>query len=198
MTYFWSRQNPYVMMSFLGILNFSAPYLPWVMMGVSTVINNKIPQNDLIGIVLGHILWFFEEEWPRRPESNGFRLLKAPEFIHRIFNNGFNINYFNVEQQPIFNDVPLNRPLPTNPTIPSHESAAPSSSHQPLVPEKEKTASHPHLDEKSSLDSEPATIDHTQSNPKAPESDIEKLDFPTAIDSSKLGADGLRHRNPHN
>jgi len=28
--YVWSRRNPFVQMSFLGLFNFTAPYLPWV------------------------------------------------------------------------------------------------------------------------------------------------------------------------
>jgi len=49
MTYVWGRRNEDVKMSFLGILTFHAPYLPWVMLTFSVLIGNAITM-DLIGI----------------------------------------------------------------------------------------------------------------------------------------------------
>ncbi|XP_075253680.1 derlin-2-like isoform X1 [Convolutriloba macropyga] len=49
LVYIWSRRNPYVRMSFFGILNFQAPYLPWVLLGFSLLMGNSI-QVDLIAI----------------------------------------------------------------------------------------------------------------------------------------------------
>jgi Derlin-2/3 len=34
--YVWSRRNTNVTMSFLGLFNFTAPYLPWVILGFGT------------------------------------------------------------------------------------------------------------------------------------------------------------------
>ncbi|OMJ29911.1 Derlin-2 [Smittium culicis] len=203
-TYFWSRQNPYVVMSFLGVFSFSAPYLPWVMMGISTLINNKVPTNDLIGIVLGHILWFFEEEWPRRPESNGFKLLKAPEILTNLFNNGFrqfNINNINVEQMPILNNINNAINYPRTQT----QTHVPQATSNPPNPEEVSKAT-PNTDDKKNYTPDkpsssndipqkikPETIDN---NPQ--DSLIEKLDYPTAIDSSKLNSEGLRYRGVQN
>ncbi|OMH82581.1 hypothetical protein AX774_g3933 [Zancudomyces culisetae] len=51
----------------------------------SFIISGRTPMRDLIGIGVGHVLWYLDEEWPRRPESNGIRILEAPMFIKRLF-----------------------------------------------------------------------------------------------------------------
>ncbi|XP_059828915.1 derlin-2 isoform X2 [Hypanus sabinus] len=42
LVYIWSRRNPYVRMNFFGLLNFQAPFLPWVLMGFSLLLGNAI------------------------------------------------------------------------------------------------------------------------------------------------------------
>lgn len=48
LVYVWSRRNPYVRMNFFGLLNFQAPFLPWVLMGFSLLLGNSIIV-DLLG-----------------------------------------------------------------------------------------------------------------------------------------------------
>ena len=38
MVYVWARRNEDVRMSFLGLFNFRAPYLPWVLLGFSVLL----------------------------------------------------------------------------------------------------------------------------------------------------------------
>ncbi len=57
LVYVWSRRNPYVRMNFFGLLNFQAPFLPWVLMGFSLLLGNSIIV-DLLGIAVGHIYFF--------------------------------------------------------------------------------------------------------------------------------------------
>jgi Derlin-2/3 len=52
--YIWSRKNPDTMLSFLGLLVFKAPYLPWVLLGFSVVMHGTIPKDEMCGIVVGH------------------------------------------------------------------------------------------------------------------------------------------------
>lgn len=59
MVYLWGRRNEHVRMSFLGLFPFTAPYLPWVMLSFSILLGNSAT-TDLIGIVVGHIYYFFE------------------------------------------------------------------------------------------------------------------------------------------
>lgn len=48
LVYIWSRRNPNVRMNFFGLLNFQAPFLPWVLMGFSLLLGNSIIV-DLLG-----------------------------------------------------------------------------------------------------------------------------------------------------
>ena len=50
--YVWGRRHQYVNLSFLGIFNFTAPYLPWVLLAFSVVLGSS-PVVDLLGMVAG-------------------------------------------------------------------------------------------------------------------------------------------------
>ena len=50
--YVWGRRHPYVQLNFLGLFNFTAPYLPWVLLAFSVVLRSS-PAIDLLGMVAG-------------------------------------------------------------------------------------------------------------------------------------------------
>ena len=50
--YVWGRRHPYVSLSFLGIFNFTAPYLPWVLLAFSEILRSS-PVVDILGMVAG-------------------------------------------------------------------------------------------------------------------------------------------------
>ena len=52
--YIWSRKNPDTMLSFLGLIVFRAPYLPWVLLMFSLVVHGTVPKDEMCGIVVGH------------------------------------------------------------------------------------------------------------------------------------------------
>ena len=52
LVYVWSRRNPYVSMSFFGLLTFQAPYLPWVLFAFSLLLGNSVIV-DILGM---HVL----------------------------------------------------------------------------------------------------------------------------------------------
>jgi Derlin-2/3 len=107
LVYIWARRNPSVRLSFLGLFVFSAPYLPWVLLGFSLMLNNSLPKDDLLGIVVGHgesleggrkegrereprslmkmgiVYYFFSDIYPRI--RNGSRPLDPPQFWRRMF-----------------------------------------------------------------------------------------------------------------
>jgi len=60
LVYIYSRLNPDVRMSFLGLFIFRAPYLPWVLLGFSLLLNSQVPVGDLMGIAVGHGYYFYE------------------------------------------------------------------------------------------------------------------------------------------
>ncbi|XP_043909976.1 derlin-2 [Protopterus annectens] len=99
LVYIWSRRNPYVRMNFFGLLNFQAPFLPWVLMGFSLLLGNSIIV-DLLGIAVGHIYFFLEDIFPNQP--GGSKLLKTPSFLKAIFDSR--------EDDPNYNPLPEERP----------------------------------------------------------------------------------------
>ena len=54
LVYIWSRRNPDVRLSFLGLLTFKAPWLPWVLIAFNVVLHSHWPKDELCGIVVGH------------------------------------------------------------------------------------------------------------------------------------------------
>ncbi|XP_028396616.1 derlin-2-like [Dendronephthya gigantea] len=82
LVYVWSRRNPYIRMNFFGLLNFQAPYLPWVLLGFSLMLGNAVIV-DLMGIAVGHVYYFLEDVFPEQP--GGFKMLKTPSILKTIF-----------------------------------------------------------------------------------------------------------------
>ena len=80
--YVWARRNPYVRLSLFGLFDFTAPYLPWVLLGFSMILGAS-PVKDLLGIVVGHVYYFFEDVYPRM--SHGYRLLATPGILASLF-----------------------------------------------------------------------------------------------------------------
>ncbi|KAK1304990.1 Derlin-2.2 [Acorus calamus] len=81
MVYVWSKQNPFIHMSFLGLFTFSAAYLPWVLLGFSILVGTST-WVDLLGMIAGHAYYFLEDVYP---QMTGRRLLKTPAFIKQLF-----------------------------------------------------------------------------------------------------------------
>ncbi|TPX68581.1 hypothetical protein SpCBS45565_g03041 [Spizellomyces sp. 'palustris'] len=84
LVYVWSRRNAFIRMNFLGIFTFTAPYLPWVLLGFTILLNNQWPAGDLMGLAVGHVYYFLDDVYPRMEISDGRRLLRAPEFLKRM------------------------------------------------------------------------------------------------------------------
>jgi len=81
--YIWSRRNPDTRLSFLGLLVFTAPYLPWVLMGFSLVVHGTIPKDEIMGVVIGHVWYFFSDVYP--PLHGGSKPFDPPMWWRRIF-----------------------------------------------------------------------------------------------------------------
>eukprot|EP01054_Gregarina_sp_Poly1_P001740 Gregarina_sp_Poly_1__1739@NODE_1448_length_4128_cov_67_748092_g960_i0_p3_GENE_NODE_1448_length_4128_cov_67_748092_g960_i0NODE_1448_length_4128_cov_67_748092_g960_i0_p3_ORF_typecomplete_len221_score19_98DER1/PF04511_15/1_5e54Rhomboid/PF01694_22/8_3e03Rhomboid/PF01694_22/2_6e05PqiA/PF04403_13/6_4e03PqiA/PF04403_13/0_14_NODE_1448_length_4128_cov_67_748092_g960_i0102764 len=82
LTYLWGRKNPHARM-LIVFFSVSAPYLPWTLAAISFVAGFQIIDH-LIGIVVGHILFFFDDVFPLMPISKGARPLQAPHLLKRI------------------------------------------------------------------------------------------------------------------
>ncbi len=81
MVYVWGRRHQYVNLSLMGIFNFTAPYLPWVLLAFSVVLGSS-PVVDLLGMFAGHAYYFLEDVYPR---MSGRRVLKTPGFLVALF-----------------------------------------------------------------------------------------------------------------
>lgn len=77
LVYIWSRRNPHARMNFFGLMTFQAPYLPWVLLGVSVLLGTDL-MTDLMGISVGHVYYFLEDV---APNLSGYRVLKTPKFM---------------------------------------------------------------------------------------------------------------------
>lgn len=82
LVYIWARRNPLIRMNFFGLMNFQAPFLPWVLLGFSILLGNAV-WVDLIGVAVGHTYYFLEDVLPN--QRRGFRLLKTPRFLKQLF-----------------------------------------------------------------------------------------------------------------
>ena len=100
LVYIWSRRNPETRLSFLGLVVFKAPFLPWVLIGFSLLMHGNVPKDEICGIVIGHskfkgynvrgyitndllVYYFFNDVYP--PMNNNARPLDPPLWWQRIF-----------------------------------------------------------------------------------------------------------------
>ena len=83
LVYIWSRRNPDTRLSFLGLLVFTAPYLPWVLMTFSLFMHGTIPKDEILGVIVGHVYYFFADVWPGLHE--GSKPMDPPEFWIRMW-----------------------------------------------------------------------------------------------------------------
>ncbi|ETV96887.1 hypothetical protein H310_10163 [Aphanomyces invadans] len=105
MVYVWGRRNEHTRLSFLGLFPFTAPYLPWVLLLFSMVLGNSATI-DLIGIVVGHVYYFFEDVYPAIADIRGWRvrrILETPTFVKFLCNP----HAYTAAAAPIVNDIPV-------------------------------------------------------------------------------------------
>ena len=108
MVYVWGRgrENANVRMSLLGLYNFNAPYLPWVLLAFSLCLGNPI-ETDFLGIIVGHLYYFLDHVYPQIAESRGWilkKILVTPILLHYIFSSDDMIRSINdtrVLQAPV-------------------------------------------------------------------------------------------------
>ncbi|OOQ87486.1 Derlin-2 [Penicillium brasilianum] len=86
LVYIWARRNPDTRLSFLGLLVFPAPYLPWVLMAFSLIVYQTVPKDELLGVAVGHVWYFFNDVYPTL--HGGHRPLDPPMWWRRLFESG--------------------------------------------------------------------------------------------------------------
>ncbi|KAJ3308305.1 hypothetical protein HDU76_004023, partial [Blyttiomyces sp. JEL0837] len=105
LVYLWSRRNTHIRMNFLGLFTFTAPYLPWVLLGFSLLLHGVWPTGDLVGLAVGHVYYFLDDVWPKQRAEQMLRdaglagvegvepppvarVLRAPQFVVNLFDGG--------------------------------------------------------------------------------------------------------------
>ncbi|XP_063769068.1 derlin-3 isoform X6 [Pseudophryne corroboree] len=95
LVYVWCRRNPFIQINLFGLLTFRAPFLPWVLMGLSLIMGAS-SLVDFLGIITGHIYFFLEDVFPYQP--GGKKLLVTPAILKQIFDDS--------EADPNYNPLP--------------------------------------------------------------------------------------------
>ncbi|KAF2430349.1 putative ER-associated proteolytic system protein Der1 [Tothia fuscella] len=83
LVYIWSRRNPDTLLSFMGLLVFKAPWLPWVLMGFSFAVHGAVPKEEICGAAIGHVWYYFNDIYP--PTHNGQRPMDPPGWWVALF-----------------------------------------------------------------------------------------------------------------
>ena len=81
--YVWSRRSPTARISFLGLFTFTAPYLPWIILGFGVLLGQSA-QHDLLGLAAGHIYYFLEDVYPTITQR---KILRTPQLIKTFFDD---------------------------------------------------------------------------------------------------------------
>jgi hypothetical protein len=71
--------------SFLGLLNFRAPMLPWVLCGFAYLLSNRTPVVDLLGIGAGTLYFYLAEKVPLITEQR-WRVVRTPALLRWLLN----------------------------------------------------------------------------------------------------------------
>ncbi|KAJ2846778.1 hypothetical protein IWW36_004185 [Coemansia brasiliensis] len=173
LTYMWSRHYSFMFINFMGLFMVPAAYLSWIMIAFSSVVENRWPIPEVMVILVSHIVWFLSEEWPRRAESGGKRLICAPRFLCKLLHQDLEED-IEAEQD--------HQPEPT--TAGEHAGEHTPSSDMPL----------PENDEKREYVE--ATVDGTSHEIKANELDIQSHASSSAIEQVDI-SQTLHQRVPH-
>lgn len=100
--YIWSRRNPEIQISFFGLMVFAAPYLPWALMAFTLFLHGAVPRDELMGVVIGHVWYFFTDVYP--PLHNGYKPLDPPNWWRRLFETRRRES--DISAQPINGEAP--------------------------------------------------------------------------------------------
>ncbi|CAI9100474.1 OLC1v1037586C2 [Oldenlandia corymbosa var. corymbosa] len=81
LVYVWSREFPNASVNIYGLVNFKGFYLPWAMLFLDVIFGSPIMQ-DLLGLVAGHLFYFFTV---LHPLSTGKNFLKTPQWVYPFY-----------------------------------------------------------------------------------------------------------------
>ncbi|KAJ1687502.1 hypothetical protein LUZ63_018892 [Rhynchospora breviuscula] len=80
LVYLWSREFPNAQINIYGLVNMKAFYFPWAMLALDVIFGSPILPN-LLGIIVGHLYYFFSVLYPLKTGRNP---LKTPLWLQRL------------------------------------------------------------------------------------------------------------------
>jgi len=81
-TYIWTKRNPRAIVQIFGFISFPAFYLPFILPGFMLLSRRSISIDHILGIVVGHIFYYFKDVYPRW----GRNILGTPCWVKKMFN----------------------------------------------------------------------------------------------------------------
>ena len=78
--YYWSRKNQDMMLQVFGIIPVRAPYITWFFMVIEYLIGDFVVK-DLIGIIVGHVYFYYVDIYPRMGTGSKLRVFEAPAIL---------------------------------------------------------------------------------------------------------------------
>ncbi|XP_077217623.1 DERLIN-1 [Tasmannia lanceolata] len=78
--YVWSREFPNAQINIYGLVTLKAFYLPWAMLVLDVIFGSPLTP-DLMGIIAGHLFYFFTV---LHPLAGGRNILKTPIWVHKF------------------------------------------------------------------------------------------------------------------
>jgi Derlin-2/3 len=83
LVYLWSRLNPSVRLSLFGVVTITAPYLPYALVMLSWALASSWNAviGDLLGIIVGHVWYFFNRIWKEELGSGKKNWLDTPRVL---------------------------------------------------------------------------------------------------------------------
>ena len=83
MLYYWARKNPNIEMNFIDIFHFRSCFLPYFMFAMILLSGYDVTL-DFLGMIAGHVYYFFADVVPRVPETRGKKVLSAPNWLNNL------------------------------------------------------------------------------------------------------------------
>ncbi|XP_072988016.1 derlin-1.1-like isoform X3 [Typha latifolia] len=77
---FKRRTGDFLWMIIFGALSIMGIYLPWAMLALDIIFNNPL-KPDIMGVLAGHLYYFFAVLYPL---SGGKNILKTPLWVHKL------------------------------------------------------------------------------------------------------------------
>jgi len=81
--YLWSRYNRNMVLLLFGFIPMKAPYITWFFVLLDVIMGEPIAY-DILGIAIGHLFYFFNDIYPKLPQSQGKKIFKAPKLFTKM------------------------------------------------------------------------------------------------------------------